>query len=78
LAARSRSVDGCSRSGPPTSLKLNEKGGWEHIVLPVEDFFKKMGMPEALDIVTRYETWDGVQESQRHQKRHRPGPSLCC
>ena len=58
------------------SLKLNEKGGWQHVVLPVEDFFKKMGTPEALDIVTRYETWDGVKDSQRHQKRHLSGPNL--
>ncbi|HUU89732.1 MAG TPA: hypothetical protein VM238_00830, partial [Phycisphaerae bacterium] len=24
------------------NLKLNEKGGWQHIVFPVETFFKKM------------------------------------
>ncbi|HUT09914.1 MAG TPA: hypothetical protein VMY42_05425, partial [Thermoguttaceae bacterium] len=58
------------------NLRLNEKGGWQQIVLPVEDFFKKMGTPEALDIVTRYETWDGVQDAQRHQKELPSSPSL--
>ena len=57
-------------------LKLNEKGGWQQIVLPLEDFFKKMGTPDALDIVSQYETWDGVQDAKRHGKQYRPGASL--
>ncbi|NQT54016.1 hypothetical protein HQ576_18320, partial [bacterium] len=33
------------------NLRINEKGGWQHIVLPIADFFKTMGTPGALDIV---------------------------
>jgi len=57
-------------------LKLNEKGGWQQIVLPLEDFFRKMGTPDALDSVVKYETWDGVEDARRHQKEYRPGASL--
>ncbi len=57
-------------------LKLNEKGGWQQLVLPLDDFFKKMGTPDALDIVGQYETWDGVQDAKRHDKEYRPGARL--
>ena len=57
-------------------LKLNDKGGWQQIVLPLEDFFKKMGTPDALDIVGQYETWDGIQDAKRHDKEYRPGAKL--
>lgn len=58
------------------NLRLNEKGGWQHLVFPVEDFFKKMGTPGAPDIVVGYETWDGAQDRQRHHKRDQPSPNL--
>jgi len=58
------------------NLRLNEKGGWQHLVVPVQDFFKKMGTPDALDIVVQYETWDGVADSKRHGKPLRSGPRL--
>jgi len=57
-------------------LKLNDKGGWQQIVLPLDDFFKKMGTPDALDIVSQYETWDGVQDAKRNDKEYRPGAKL--
>jgi len=46
-------------------LRLNAKGGWQHIVFPVEDFFKKMAAGTALDIVARYETWGGAGDSRQ-------------
>ena len=48
-------------------LRINEKGGWQQIVLPVEEFFKKMGTPAALDIATAYEKWDGANDGKWHQ-----------
>jgi len=47
------------------NLKLNEKGGWQHIVFPVETFFKKMAAGTALDIVVGYETWAGAGDSRQ-------------
>jgi hypothetical protein len=42
------------------NLRLNAKGGWQHILFPVEDFFKKMAAGTALDIVVGYQSWDGA------------------
>jgi len=58
------------------NLKLNEKGGWQHLVLPIDDFFKTMGTPAALDIVAAYEAWDGAKDRTQHQKQHQPSPNL--
>jgi len=45
------------------NLRLNPKGGWQHLVFPVEDFFKKMAAGTALDIVVAYESWDGAGDA---------------
>ena len=58
------------------NLKLNEKGGWQQLVLPLDDFFKKMGTSSALDIVAGYETWDGAKDREKHQKQQQPSPNL--
>ncbi|MBM4017511.1 MAG: hypothetical protein FJ288_04140 [Planctomycetes bacterium] len=58
------------------NLKLNEKGGWQHIVFPVEDFFRKMAAATALDIVVGYETWDGAKDRERHHKPPQDSPNL--
>jgi len=58
------------------NLKLNEKGGWQHIVFPVEEFFKKMAAAGALDIVANYETWGGAEDSKKHNKPHQDVPNL--
>lgn len=58
------------------NLKLNEKGGWQRIVLPFERFIKTMGTPGALDIVLNYESWDGQADSQKHGKAFTPGGNL--
>jgi len=58
------------------NLKLNEKGGWQRIVLPIAKFFKTMGTPGALDIVVGYETWGGAQDRKKHHKPHQPCPNL--
>ncbi|MCL4202310.1 MAG: hypothetical protein KJ000_07430 [Pirellulaceae bacterium] len=58
------------------NLRLNEKGGWQHLVLPLDEFFKRMGTSSALDIVTGYEAWDGAKDRQQHQKDHQPSPNL--
>jgi len=58
------------------NLKLNEKGGWQHLVLPLDDFFQKMGTSSAPDIVTGYETWDGAKDREKHQKQHQASPNL--
>lgn len=48
-------------------LKINEKGGWQQIVLPVEKFFKTMGTPSALDIAAQYEKWGGANDGKWKQ-----------
>ena len=48
-------------------LRLSDKGGWQRIVLPVDDFFEKMGTPAALDIATQYEKWGGANDGRWHQ-----------
>lgn len=58
------------------NLKLHEKGGWQHLMLPIDDFFKKMGTPAALEIVVGYESWDGAKDRTQHQKQQQPGPNL--
>jgi hypothetical protein len=58
------------------NLKLNEKGGWQHLVLPIDAFFKKMGTSSALDIVAGYESWEGAKDREKHQKQSQPSPNL--
>ena len=58
------------------NLKLNEKGGWQHIVLPIAKFFKTMGTPGALDIVVGYQSWGGAQDREKHHKPDQPVPNL--
>ncbi|MBL7223732.1 MAG: hypothetical protein ISS72_07765 [Candidatus Brocadiae bacterium] len=58
------------------NLRINEKGGWQHLVLPIADFFKTMGTPGALDIVVGYETWGGAKDREKHNKRDQPVPNL--
>jgi len=58
------------------NLKINDKGGWQHLVFPVEQFFKSMGTPSAPDIVVGYETWNGAQDRQKHNKPDQPSPNL--
>lgn len=58
------------------NLRLNDKGGWQHLVLPLAEFFKKMGTSEALDSVVGYETWDGAKDREKHHKPPQPSPNL--
>ncbi|MCH5373218.1 MAG: hypothetical protein JJ992_04535, partial [Planctomycetes bacterium] len=58
------------------NLRLNEKGGWQHLVLPLSTFFKSMGTSNALDIVVGYESWDAVADREKHNKPATPSPSL--
>lgn len=58
------------------NLRLHDKGGWQHLALPLDEFFKNMGTPAALDIVVGYESWDGVKDRTQHQKQQQPGPHL--
>lgn len=58
------------------NLRLNDKGGWQHLVLPLDVFFKKMGTSEALDVVVGYESWDAVADREKHNKPATPSPSL--
>lgn len=53
-------------------LKINEKPGWQQIVIPVEEYFKKMGTAGALDLTSQYEKWAGANDGKWHQ----PGKSL--
>ncbi|MBN2475674.1 MAG: hypothetical protein JXB62_13765 [Pirellulales bacterium] len=48
-------------------LKLNDRGGWQQVRLPVEEYFRKMGTPSALDIATAYEKWGGANDGKWHQ-----------
>jgi hypothetical protein len=58
------------------NFKLNEKGGWQHLVLPIDTFFRKMGTSEAPDIVAGYEHWDAAKDREKHQKQSQPSPNL--
>ncbi len=58
------------------NLRLNDKGGWQHLVLPLEDFFRNMGTTEAVDCVVGYETWDGAADRKKHGKDAQPVPNL--
>lgn len=58
------------------NIKLNEKGGWQQIVLPFARFLKTMGTPGALDTVASYESWDGQADSEKHHKDFTPGGNL--
>lgn len=48
-------------------LKLNDRGEWQLVTIPVEDFFGKMGTAAALDIATQYEKWGGANDGRWHQ-----------
>ncbi len=48
-------------------LKLNDKGGWQQIVLPVDEYFRKMGTAAALDVTSQYEKWGGANDGRWHQ-----------
>lgn len=48
-------------------LKINDKGGWQKIVLPLEELFRKMGTSSALDVLTQYEKWSGANDGRWHQ-----------
>ena len=61
-----RLVDGSGQCHQ-LKLKVNDKGGWQHIVLPVDDFFRKMGTAAALDVTTQYEKWGGANDGRWHQ-----------
>ena len=37
------------------------------MVLPVEELFKTMGTPSALDIAVQYEKWGGSNDGKWHQ-----------
>lgn len=58
------------------NLRLSDKGGWQHIVFPVEEFFRSMAAGAGLDIVAGYETWGGAQDRQKHNKPHQECPNL--
>jgi len=58
------------------NLRLHDKGGWQHLVLPLHLFFKKMGTSEAPDIVVGYQSWDAVADREKHNKPAIPSPSL--
>ncbi|MCA9069321.1 MAG: hypothetical protein KDA84_10380, partial [Planctomycetaceae bacterium] len=47
-------------------LKINDKGGWQRIELPVDEYFRKMGTAAALDLTSQYEKWGGVNDGRWH------------
>ena len=48
-------------------LKINSKGGWQLIRIPVEEFFRTIGTSDALDLTSQYEKWDGANDGRWHQ-----------
>lgn len=50
-------------------LKIDPKGGWQQVVVPVKRYFKTMGTPDAIELVTQYQSWDGVADAKKHDKR---------
>jgi hypothetical protein len=61
-----RLVDGSDQCHQ-VRLRINEKGGWQQVAMPVEEFFKTMGTPAALDIATQYEKWGGANDGKWRQ-----------
>ena len=53
-------------------LKLSDKGGWQQIVFPVDEYFRKVGTASALDLTSNYEKWGGANDGRWHQ----PGKNL--
>jgi hypothetical protein len=53
-------------------LKLNDRGEWQQVSLPVERFFRDMGTSAAPDLITQYERWGGANDGRWHQ----PGRSM--
>ena len=41
------------------NLRINKTDDWQRVVVPLDQFFAKMGTPDAYKDVTRYETWGG-------------------
>src|SRR5438132_456906 len=39
---------------------------WQHIVLPLEQFFAHRGQADAITSVARYESWGGVKDGKWH------------
>ncbi len=48
-------------------LKLNDKGGWQKVTIPVEEYFEKMGTADAIDLATQYQYWSGAKDARWHQ-----------
>jgi hypothetical protein len=48
-------------------LKINDKGGWQQIKLPVVEFFQNLGTAAALDVASQYEKWGGANDGRWHQ-----------
>ncbi|MFT7639047.1 MAG: hypothetical protein ACI9G1_000774, partial [Pirellulaceae bacterium] len=61
-----RVVDGSDQCHQ-LKLKVNDKGGWQRISLPVDEFFRKMGTAGALNITSQYEKWGGANDGRWHQ-----------
>ncbi|MFT5123332.1 MAG: hypothetical protein ACI97B_001965 [Verrucomicrobiales bacterium] len=61
-----RLVDGSGQCHQ-VKLKLNDKGGWQQISVPVERFFKNFGTAGALDLAASYEKWGGANDGRWHQ-----------
>ncbi|QDU59982.1 hypothetical protein Pan216_08190 [Planctomycetes bacterium Pan216] len=48
-------------------LKINDRGGWQRIVLPVDRYFRHQGTADALDITSQYQKWGGANDGKWHQ-----------
>ena len=47
-------------------LKTAETPDWQHVVLPLEQFFAHRGQADAVTSVARYESWGGAKDGQWH------------
>ena len=48
------------------SVKLEPGDDWQHVVLPLQQFFARRGQSDAVTSVTRYESWGGAKDGKWH------------
>ena len=48
------------------NLKLEAASDWQHLVFPLERFFDRRGKADAVDTVSKYESWGGDKDGRWH------------
>ncbi len=59
-------INDASNQTHQISVKLEPSEDWQHIVLPLQQFFARRGQADAVTTVTRYESWGGAKDGKWH------------